>query len=228
MLVISYCENCSRPIGASKRIYGYADGLVARGHRVTLVHPQESLILWQRLKSDPDLVPLGSATKQSDCAKVREANKLREDPHPWYLSRPEVQNLGVPKLAEEWLRSPYDVTIATNQRIVSLTCPPKTDPATMSVQPPERGRGRTLDEEKTQPGADRLQATPGGRKARLRYLGPGGRQGAWYKRDYQLPLEKPLRWDEYQRDKAPQGGRKENARLKKLVADQALDIDILK
>lgn len=39
------------------------------------------------------------------------------------------------------------------------------------------------------------------------------------------PLQKPLRWDESERDQAPQGAlKKENARLKQIVAEQALDI----
>ncbi len=60
----------------------------------------------------------------------------------------------------------------------SMTWSPKTDPATMRVQQPGSGKRRTLDEEKTQPGADRPQATPGGRKARLRKLLPDGQLGS--------------------------------------------------
>jgi len=42
-------------------------------------------------------------------------------------------------------------------------------------------------------------------------------------------LEKPLRRDEHQQSQAPQGAlKKENARLKKLLAEKELDIDILK
>src|SRR5215216_3951934 len=53
-----------------------------------------------------------------------------------------------------------------------LTCSPKTDPATMRVQPPTMGTPRrTLYGQTTLPGADRPQATPGGRKAHLRCLG---------------------------------------------------------
>jgi hypothetical protein len=81
-----------------------------------------------------------------------------------------------------------------------LTCSPKTDPATMRVQSPESGRRRrTLDEEKTQPGADRPQATPGGGKAGCWSYGPGGSQGTRYKRSYLPPLEKPLWCDEHHR-----------------------------
>src|SRR5215207_804005 len=89
-----------------------------------------------------------------------------------------------------------------------VTCSPKTDPVTMRVQSPELGRRRTLDEEKTQPRADRPQATPGGRKTRLGCLGSGSRQGAWRERSDLPPLAKPLRWDEPERDQAPQGARK--------------------
>jgi hypothetical protein len=42
-------------------------------------------------------------------------------------------------------------------------------------------------------------------------------------------LEKPIWRDEHQRSEAPQGAlEKENARLKKLLAEKELDIDILK
>src|SRR5687767_4518720 len=79
----------------------------------------------------------------------------------------------------------------------------------MRVQSPESGRRRrTLDEEKTQPRADRPQATPGGREAWLRCLGSGGRQGAWPKRGDLPLLEEPLRQDESRRDEASQGARK--------------------
>src|SRR5215210_536411 len=100
----------------------------------------------------------------------------------------------------------------------------------MRVQPPESGRRRRiLDEEKTQPGADRPQAAPGRRKARLGYLGPRGRQGAWRKRGY--PYH---RWRNRYAGMNPSETKrlkeleKENARLKKIVAEQAVDISILK
>src|SRR5829696_6616153 len=90
-----------------------------------------------------------------------------------------------------------------------MTCSPKTEPATMRVQSPQSGRRRrTLDEEKTQPRADRPHATPGGRKARLWCLGPGGREGDWRKRSELPPMEKTLQWDKPKRDQAPQGARK--------------------
>src|SRR3954469_12250663 len=89
-----------------------------------------------------------------------------------------------------------------------LTCSPKTDPATMRVQQPGLGRRRTLNEKKSQPGADRPQATRGRRKACRRSFGPRGREAAWDQRGYLPPLEKPLRWDEPERDQAPQGARK--------------------
>jgi hypothetical protein len=85
---------------------------------------------------------------------------------------------------------------------------PENDPATMRDRTSQMGRRRTLDEEKTQPGVDRPQATPGGREACLRCLGPGGRQGAWRKRGDLQPLAEPLRQDESRRDEASQGARK--------------------
>src|SRR4051812_33049737 len=89
-----------------------------------------------------------------------------------------------------------------------LTCSPKTDPATMRVQQPGLGRRRTLNEKKTQPGADRPQATGGRKKAGRRSFGPRGRQAAGDQRGYLPPWEKPLRGDDPERDKAPKGAQK--------------------
>src|SRR5215213_3196459 len=113
--------------------------------------------------------------------------------------------------------------------LVSLTCSPKTDPLTMRVQRPRMGLRRTLYGQTTLTGADRAQAPPSGGKASRWSLDPGGGQGARHQRGYVPPLEKPLRCDEHLGGQAPQGAlKKENARLKKLLAEQALDINILK
>jgi hypothetical protein len=78
-------------------------------------------------------------------------------------------------------------------------------------------------------GADRSQAPPSGGKASRWSLDPGGGQGSGHQRGYLPPLEKPIRWDEHLGGQAPQGaGEKENARLKKLLAEKELDIDMLK
>ena len=78
-------------------------------------------------------------------------------------------------------------------------------------------------------GADHPQAPRGRGRTRLRLHRGGGRQGARDKRGYLPPLEESL-W----RDKSTSEAKrlkeleKENARLKKLLAEKELDIDILK
>src|SRR3712207_2939793 len=110
-----------------------------------------------------------------------------------------------------------------------MTCSPKTDPVAMRVQQPKMGISRTLYGQTTLTRADRSQAPPSGGKASRWSLEPGGGQGTRHQRGYVPPLEKPIRWDEHLGGQAAQGAlKKENARLKKLVAEQALDIDILK
>src|SRR5215216_7364509 len=110
-----------------------------------------------------------------------------------------------------------------------MTCSPKTDPLTMRVQQPKMGIRRTLYGQTTLTGADRAQAPPGGGKASRWSLDPGGGQGTRHKRSYLPSLEKPIRCDEHLGGQAPQGAlKKENARLKKLLAEKELDIDILK
>jgi transposase-like protein len=92
------------------------------------------------------------------------------------------------------------------------------------------GRRRTLDEEKTQPGAARPQAALGGGRAGRRCLDPRGRNAR------RLGISEATfhRWrNQYGGMKADAMKRlkeleKENTRLKKIVADQAVDIDILK
>ena len=86
------------------------------------------------------------------------------------------------------------------------------------------GGRRTLDEEETHPRADSPQAAPGGRKARRRSPDPRARKAARYHseatfhrwRNHYAGMKadamKPLKELE-----------KENARLKKMVADQAVD-----
>jgi len=100
----------------------------------------------------------------------------------------------------------------------------------MRVRTPERGRNRrTLDEQETHPRTDHPQAAPGGRKAGCRGRNSRGRKE-------QLGISEATfhRWrNHYGGMKADamkhlKELEKENARLKKIVADQAVDIDILK
>jgi putative transposase len=89
-------------------------------------------------------------------------------------------------------------------------------------------RRRILDEEETHSRADRLEAARIGRRAGHRSLGPRGRQ--------EIGISEVTfhRWrNHYGGMKADAMKRlkeleKENARLKKIVADQAVDISILK
>jgi hypothetical protein len=74
-----------------------------------------------------------------------------------------------------------------------LTCSPKTDPATMRVRTPERGRNRrTLDEQETHPRTDHPQAAPGGRKAGCRGRNSRGCKAARHQRGDLPPLEESL------------------------------------
>src|SRR5215207_9064016 len=99
----------------------------------------------------------------------------------------------------------------------------------MRVQRPKMGIRRTLYGQTTLTGADRPKAPPSGGKASRWGYGPGGGQGTRHKRSYLPSLEKPMRRDEHQRSEASQGAlKKENARLKMLLAEKELDIDILK
>ncbi len=112
----------------------------------------------------------------------------------------------------------------------SLTCSPETDPATRRVRRPETGRWRILDEEEAYPTADRAQVARGGRRAGCGSLDPrSSSQEARHQRGYMPPLEESVRRDESSSEaKSLKELEEENARLKKLVAEQALDIDILK
>jgi Transposase len=89
-------------------------------------------------------------------------------------------------------------------------------------------KDRTLDEEETHPGADRPQAARSGRSARRRGSDPRGRKAAgvseatfhrWRNQYGGMKADAMKRLKELE---------KENARLKKIVADQAVDISILK
>jgi putative transposase len=99
----------------------------------------------------------------------------------------------------------------------------------MRVQSPKSRRRRTLDEEKTQPRADRPQATPGGRKTRL-----GGVSVPEVARELGVSEATYHRWRNRYAGTNPSETKrlkeleKENARLKKIVAEQAVDISILK
>jgi putative transposase len=99
----------------------------------------------------------------------------------------------------------------------------------MRVRRPETGRRRILDEEETHPGADRAQVARGGRRVGCGSLDPRGSP-----RKLGISEATLHRWRNHY------GGMKadamkhlkelesENARLKKIVADQAVDISILK
>src|SRR5215207_3197547 len=87
----------------------------------------------------------------------------------------------------------------------SVTCSPKTGPATMRVQQPTMGMRRTLYGQTTLTGADRPNAPAGGGKASRWSYGSGGSQGTRHKRSYLPSLEKPVWRDEHQRSEAPQG-----------------------
>ena len=109
-----------------------------------------------------------------------------------------------------------------------MTCSPKTDPATMRVRTLQMGRWRTLDEEEAHSRADRPHAAPCRGKAGCRQLGPRDHQRTRHQRGYVPPLESSLRHDELTGGKRPKELEKENARLKKLLAEKELDIDMLK
>ncbi len=91
------------------------------------------------------------------------------------------------------------------------------------------GIRRTLYGQTTLTGADRSQAPPSGGKARRWSLDPGGKA-----RELGISEATFHRWrNQYGGMSTSEAKRlkeleKENARLKKLVAEQALDIDILK
>ncbi len=112
-----------------------------------------------------------------------------------------------------------------------MTCSPWFDPVTMRVQKLQKGtRRRTLEVgQGLLTRTDRPQAASGRSQARHQLHHPGGGQGAlgiseatfhrWRKRYGTMSSQEAKRLKELER---------ENARLKKLVAEQALDIDILK
>jgi glycosyltransferase involved in cell wall biosynthesis len=110
------------PIGGAKNVYRYADGLAAMGHRVTLVHPEASILRSFRLRADTDDELSNSnafgVTPHIAVAKTMPGASL--DPHPWYRSRPDVINLVVPDLSEDRLGGPYDFTIVNNRLTVPL------------------------------------------------------------------------------------------------------------
>src|SRR5215213_9618628 len=95
---------------------------------------------------------------------------------------------------------------STRLAVLSLTCSPKTDPATMRVRTSQMGRRRTLEvEEEAHSGADRPQAAPGGCRTGCRDFGPRGRQETRHKRGDLPPLAQPLRRHEGRCHEAPQG-----------------------
>ncbi len=113
--------------------------------------------------------------------------------------------------------------------MVDQTCSSKAGPVTMRGQPSPRDKKRTLDEENTTyPTTDRPHAARGRGKADRRQLVP------------ETARELGISEATFQRWRNHYGGMKadamkrlkelesENARLKKIVADQAVDIDILK
>ena len=99
----------------------------------------------------------------------------------------------------------------------------------MRVQQPTMGIRRTLYGQTTLTGADHPQASASRNEASFRFHGVGGSQGAGYKRGYLPPLEESIHGamstNEAKRLKELE---KENTRLKKLLAEKELDIDILK
>jgi hypothetical protein len=111
-------EASPKPVGGAKTVYRYADELAARGHQVVLVHPQESLLasVRARLDRDPELQSQGPGSKDADPTGTAERGG---QPHPWYKSRPEVLDLLLPGLEEQWIPGHFDFVIATNQRVVS-------------------------------------------------------------------------------------------------------------
>ncbi len=91
------------------------------------------------------------------------------------------------------------------------------------------GIRRTLYGQTTLTGADHPQASASRNEAGFRLHGVGGSQGAGYKRGDLPPLEESVRCYEHTNGaKRLKELEKENARLKKLLAEKELDIDILK
>ena len=125
--------------------------------------------------------------------------------------------------------APASFTVeARGDEEVEMTCSPKTDPATMRVRKPEMGKRRILDEEETHPRADRAQAARGGRRVSR------GTSVPEVARRLGISEATFHRWrNQYGGMKADATKRlkeleSENARLKKIVADKAVDISILK
>ena len=82
---------------------------------------------------------------------------------------------------------------------------------------------------KTHPRADRPHAARSGHRAGRRSLGSPDRKEARHQRGDLPSLEEPIRWDvKADATKRLKELEKENARLKKIVAEQAVDISILK
>src|ERR1700674_2036286 len=93
---------CDTPIGGAMTIYQLADYLGERGHKVVVAHP-----IWDVIDDVPvHVAALGQAEGNAD-------------PHPWYESRPEGQNLVVPDLSERWLGGPYDAVVINNRKTVA-------------------------------------------------------------------------------------------------------------
>src|SRR3954451_5167497 len=110
----------------------------------------------------------------------------------------------------------------------NLTCSPKTDPATMRVQQPGLGRRRTLNEKSHSPEqivrklreADEKLAAGASVPEVARQLGISeATYHRWRNRYGGMNPSETKRLKELE---------KENTRLKKIVAEQAVDISILK
>ena len=108
----------TRPIGGAKTIYRYADELAARGHRVALIHPRESLLasVRARLDQNPD-VPVSRIPPPASTASPATRSTARRIPGT--APGQEVLDLIVPTLHEKWIQGEYDAVIATNQKLVA-------------------------------------------------------------------------------------------------------------
>lgn len=100
---------CERPVGGAKTVYQYADYLAERGYSVVIAHPNKSIL------NDG-----AGIDRQLDISSGElEAQTAASGPHPWYESRPDVQNIVVRDLSERWLGGPYDALVVNNQRTIA-------------------------------------------------------------------------------------------------------------